>query len=125
MSKTFHSAALAAHNAISGHRGYDVVYARGQETAAITAVAGQSRVIVEDSAGVSIRARRRDWLVRAADLVMGGEVVLPQVGDRVLLTVGEAVQVYEVQRLAGEGCYAASDDLGQVLRIHTRQIEGN
>jgi hypothetical protein len=123
MATSFHNAVLGAHNALRSSRGLDVTYCRGDATVAVTAVPGQTRVTVEDASGLSIRAKRRDWIVRASDLLLGGQTVLPEVGDTIRLTVGQDVQVFEVQRLAGEGHYTACDDLGQVLRIHTRQID--
>ena len=123
MATSFHSAILGAHNAVAAHRGLAVTYSRGESTVDVTAVPGRTVVTSDDGSGVTVKARRRDWIVKAAVLVLDGEQSLPEVGDQIRLTVGESVEVYEVQRLAGEAHYYAQDDLGQVLRIHTRQID--
>lgn len=122
MATSFHNAVLGLNNALRSSRGLAVTYCRGDAAAEVTAVAGQSRVSVEDASGMSVSSKRRDWIIRADQLVLGGQKVLPQVGDTIRLVVGEASEVYEVQRLAGESHYYACDELGQVLRIHTRLI---
>lgn len=123
MATAFHNAALAAHNAVRRNRGLAVTYRRGEASVAITAVPAATRVEVSDGSGVAVRATRRDWLVRAADLVLDGETVGPEVGDRIEMAAGDGGAVFEVQRLAGEGHVQACDALGAVLRVHTRQVE--
>lgn len=73
---------------------------------------------MEDADGLSIRSKRRDWIVERAKLVLGGAAITPAPGD--LVTAGE--MIYEVQRLSGEDCYHETDDTGLRLRIHTRLI---
>jgi hypothetical protein len=123
MARAFDNAVKGLHLAARASRGLVVSYSRNGSAAQITAIPGQTRVTAADESGLTIQAKRRDWIISAADLILAGEVVLPEVGDLIRLTVGQEVQVFEVQRLAGEAHYYAQDDLGQVLRIHTRQID--
>jgi hypothetical protein len=123
MATSFHNAVLGAHNAIRSSRGLAVTYRRGSSEVSLTAVAGRTRVSAENESGLLVESRQRDWLVRAADLLFGSQSFRPEVGDLVRLEEGPDVQDFEVQRLAGESCYEACDDLGHVLRIHSRQVK--
>lgn len=123
MATSFHSAALGLHRAAQASRGLAVTYSRGETTASVTAVPGRTVAITEDASGLTVRSVQRDWIVKAAALVLGGAAVLPEVGDQIRLTVADGVEVFEVQRLAGEPCYRPVDDLAAVLRIHTRKID--
>jgi hypothetical protein len=60
-----------------------VVYRRGPLSAAIPATVGQSEMDVFDEAGTAVRIAVRDYLVTAADLVLGGKAVEPRRGDRI------------------------------------------
>ena len=119
MTTSFDNAIAGAMGAVRASAGRAVTYRRGGAEASLTAVAGQTRVDIEDASGLSIRSRRRDWIVRAADLALDGEVITPEVGDQILLTVGEGARVFEVQRPAGEGAFQAMDD--QIGRASCRE----
>ena len=94
-----------------------ISYSRGASSVELDAVPASTTVSVEDADGVNIRSKRRDWLVLAHTLLLAGNVVRPQVGDRI--TNGQLI--YEVNRLAGEDCYTPCYD-GEVLRVHSRLI---
>lgn len=94
-----------------------VIYSRGAESRVVQAVGGESSVRVETSNGVSVKSKQRDWIIVAADLVLS-DPIIPRVGDRIVFDES----VYEVQKLAGTGCYHEMSGSG-VLRIHTRLIE--
>lgn len=98
----------------------DATYTRGDLSAVLTVVPARTGVELADDAGAAIRTKHRDYLVKAADLVLGSQQVWPEVGDRILLA--ETGETLEVQPLAGEharGC----DDLQTTIRVHTRLIE--
>jgi hypothetical protein len=99
----------------------DVLYSRDTAAVELEAVPAQTVVRVDDGEGASVRSRRRDWIIRAAALVLGGAATLPAVGDRIA-PVDEPDNIYEVQRLAGESHYAPCDDLEAHLRVHTIRI---
>lgn len=103
--------------------GEAATYSRGQLSAAITAAPGSTAVTVEDAEGVSVRAKRCDWIVKASQLVLDGEQVTPEVGDLIRLADGGQTAVYEVQRLAGDGHYRPCAPGSAYLRIHTRQVD--
>jgi len=99
-----------------------ITYARGGQAMSLEAVQGQTPVHVEDSDGQLVRSKRSDWIIRAADLILGDENITPMVSDTIRVDVNKQTATYEVQRIAGEDCYYECDDLGTYLRIHTRQV---
>lgn len=119
----FHAIAAGLHTALQSHRGLSATYHRGGASVAIVLVAGLSRALVDDGAGVAVSTRERDWIVKAADLVLDGQTVLPARGDRIRVPIADRVEVYEVGGLGGERHYSACDEAATVLRIHTRRID--
>ena len=104
------------------HASRPVVYQRGEQSIALNTTVGRSMFQVIAADGLVEQVERRDYLVRAADLVLGGVVVLPQVGDRIHETVGGKVQVYKVMGAGQEKHFRPSDSDGLTLRIHTAHV---
>lgn len=73
-----------------------------------------------DEFGVVHRFESRDFLITAADLVLGGVVTLPVVGDRIILTMNGKVRTYEVMAPGDEQPYRFCDPHRVMLRIHTK-----
>ncbi|MCX5682853.1 MAG: hypothetical protein NT049_04120, partial [Planctomycetota bacterium] len=94
------------------HDSRPVTYRRGEQDIALNATVGRSMFQVVTADGVVEQVERRDYLIRACDLVLGGAVVLPQVGDRIRETVGDKVQVYEVMGAGQEKHFRPSDSDG-------------
>lgn len=108
------------------HMTRPVVYARGGETIEVRATVGRTVFDQQDQFGVLHRTESRDYLVRAADLVLGGAQATPRAGDRVRETADGRVLVYEVMALGAQGGnappYRYSDPFRRTLRIHTKFI---
>ena len=104
------------------HASRPVTYQRGEESITLNATVGRSMFQVVAADGVVEQVERRDYLVRAADLVLGSVVTMPQVGDRIRETVGGKVQVYEVMGAGQEKHFRKSDPDGLTLRIHTAHV---
>ena len=100
-----------------------VTYIRGPASITIQATVGRSVFQVLSGEGATETVERRDYIVRAADLVFGGVVTLPEVGDRVRETLGGQVQEYEVVETGQEPHYRKSDPDGMALRIHTALVK--
>jgi len=105
------------------HASQSVTYCRGDASAAVQATLGRTDYEVADESGLTVQAVATDFLVAADQIVLGGAQTLPQVGDRIRLTDGDQVKVYEVLDLAGGGHYRPSDPYGKTLRIHTKQVD--
>ena len=104
------------------HLSRPVTYQRGVESVAVQATVGRTVFELADAYGVVERTESRDFLVLAADLVLGGAAVLPERGDRIRETDGAKVYVYEVMAPGKEPHYRFSDVYRRTLRIHTRQV---
>jgi hypothetical protein len=104
------------------HAATEVRYVRGLEQALVLATIGKTEYEIEDSAGAVVRVQTRDYLIRAADLVLGGSPALPQPGDRIHETDGDATFVYEVLSPGTEPCWRYSDPHRRLLRVHTKQV---
>lgn len=128
MTPSFDNAVKGLHRAARASRGLAVMYIRGSgeelSQASITAVPARSRVSMTDESGLTVTGQERDFIILAADLVLDGEQVLPERGDRIEQTVdGETTYTYEVMPIAGQKHYQPCDDLGRLLRIHTKLVE--
>ena len=99
-----------------------VTYQRGAEAVEVAATVGQTVFQVDNGYGVLERYEARDYLVLAADLVLGVVAVLPKAGDRVRETAGTQVFVYEVMAPGNEPPWRYSDPYRQTLRIHTKHV---
>ena len=99
-----------------------VVYHRGAESVSLSATMGGARFEVADEYGVAVRTRGVDFIVSAADLVLGGVLVTPQSGDRIRFVRGTDTLVYEVLDLAGGGHYQQAEGIDVALRIHAKRV---
>ena len=104
------------------HMTRPVVYQRGALAVTIQATVGRTVFEVASAQGVVTQVERRDFLVRAQDLVLGSTVVLPAPGDRIRETRGGKVHVYEVMGAGNEKHFRPSDPDGLTLRIHTAEV---
>ncbi len=98
-----------------------VVYQRGDSSVQVQATVGQTVFRIDDGYGGSVRVVQRDYLIRGEDLVLDGDEVLPQRGDRVREVQGNKVFVHEVMGPGGsEPDWRYSDPHRRTLRIHTK-----
>lgn len=104
--------------------GRTITYARGAETATLTAAwlgnAPSTRTTEEP--GASVASSDRDYLFEAADLVIGGSVVIPLRGDRITETIDGADMVFELIAQPGEPPWRYSDQTRQIIRVHTKRV---
>jgi hypothetical protein len=100
--------------------GEPATYHRGSDSASIDKIVpGETGVQVDDRKGTTVRAKKRDWLIKASALVINEVAIKPAIGDRIKVTVADGLDVYEVSELAGEVCRWW--DRGKTTwRIHTR-----
>lgn len=107
----------------SQHLSRTVTYVRGAESVELSATLGDTRYELTDDAGATVQAKATDFIVAADELMLGGAVAKPQIGDRIRLPAGAKVLVFEVLDLAGAGHYRPADPFGKALRIHAKQID--
>jgi hypothetical protein len=104
------------------HMTRPVVYLRGGASVEVQATIGRTVFDQQDQFGVLHRTESRDYLIRAADLVLAGEPVQPKSGDRVREPAGTGALLYEVMAPEGEPPFRYSDPERITLRIHTKFI---
>ena len=114
------AAFLAAQN--KAHMSQTVTYQRGDATVELKAKIGRTQRASQDTFGAQVSWEARDYIVQGDDLVLDGERVTPQEGDRITETLGGNTLTYEVQSFPGEPCFRFADAYRIELRIHTRQI---
>lgn len=101
-----------------------VVYRRGTESVTVNAVVGKSLLKLDDGyGGVRVTWTDRDFVIAAQDLILGGNVTLPQRGDRIEQTIDGVTHVFEVAAPGGEPEWRWSDPHQIMLRIHTVKLE--
>lgn len=105
------------------HMSRTVSYHRGAESVAVQATIGRTVFEVDDGMGILERIESRDFLIITADLVLAGQAILPQRGDRIKETSGDKVYVYEVLAPGKEPHYRFSDPYRKTLRIHSKQVD--
>ena len=100
-----------------------VSYQRGADSVELAATIGRTEFEQADEYGVLHRTESRDYIIRAADLVLAGETVLPKAGDQIREADGNVVHVYEVMAPSGEPPWRYSDPYRVALRIHTKHVK--
>jgi len=104
------------------HLARPVTYCRGEESVEVLATVGRTVFETTDAYGVVEHSESRDFLILAADLVLGGQAVLPERGDRIRETQDGKTFVYEVMAPGKEPEWRWSDGYRRTLRIHTKQV---
>jgi len=104
------------------HLSRTVTYLRGGDSVDLPATIGRTEFEQADDYGVVHRTESRDFVVLAADLVLGGVPILPQAGDRIRETADGQIFLYEVMAPGGEPPWRYSDPYRRALRIHTKFV---
>ena len=113
------SAAATLAQQLKRHAARSVRYRRGQSELLIQAVIGRTQIELSDELGaVQVQWTDRDFLVSAADLVIGGQQSKPQAGDM----IEDGNRVYEVLVVAGEPQWRYADPYGVMIRIHAKLV---
>lgn len=108
------------------HMTQTVLYVRDTEHASyiveVLATIGRTEFEQVDEFGIVHKLQSRDFLIRAADLVLNSVLTLPKAGDRVRESVGAQTFVYEVMAPGAEPPWRYSDPYRQTLRVHTKHV---
>lgn len=122
MADMIHSASRWLATVRAEHASREVSYQRGEHTIdALTATVGHTVFRTQTAYGFE-RTEARDYLIATADLVLDGQVSLPERGDQIRETDGEQTFIYEVMAPAREPCWKYSDRNRETLRIHTKLV---
>ncbi len=102
--------------------GVPVTYGRGDASIEIQAIPGNTSFDAASAEGIWSVAQADDWIVRAADLVIGGTLVLPAKEDWIRRTAGGWILTYRVRPLGDDRCYAELKPSGLLVRIHAKLV---
>jgi len=105
------------------HLSRPVTYCRGAVSAEVQAAVGRTVFEVDSGTVVLEQFESRDFLIRAGDLVLNEQHVLPERGDRVREEQDGVTYVYEVMAPGREPCFRFSDPFRRTLRIHTKLVD--
>ncbi|HBR20296.1 MAG: hypothetical protein UV78_C0006G0023 [Parcubacteria group bacterium GW2011_GWA2_43_17] len=100
------------------HISETVTYSRGVITVQVLGTRGVTKFEVADESGMSVYGQIADWIILTADLVLGGILIEPKKGDRIIAQD----KTFEVVFLSGDGCWRYSDPHQITMRIHTKEI---
>lgn len=108
------------------HMTQTVLYVRDTGMASyfveVLATIGRTDFEQVDEFGIVHKVQSRDFLIRAADLVLNAELTLPKAGDRIRETAGAQTFVYEVMAPGTEPPWRYSDPYRKTLRVHTKHV---
>ena len=105
------------------HATRTVTYRRGVDSVSVQATVGRTVFEQDDGSGVIIRTEVRDYLIDTADLVLAGQLALPERGDRIEEIEAGKKFTYEVMTLGTEPHWRYSDAYRKTLRVHTKHID--
>ena len=97
-------------------------YRRGSLSVSLIVTAYDYTYEVVDTEGFNITALSRDYIVHAADIVLGGVVVVPRAGDTITETIQGVARSFEVMPLGQLKEYEPLDASGVMIKIHTKRI---
>ena len=105
------------------HASRPVTYERDGEEVEVLATIGRKAWQVDGGYGAAVWVESTDFIVAAADLVLGGRSRTPEPGDRIRVTQGPETSVYEVMAPGGEMSHAEpADPYRRAWRIHTKHV---
>jgi hypothetical protein len=109
-------------------RGRTVTYARGAEATTVTAWPGATLYArATEDPGASVVRGDADYLFVLAELLLNGEPIVPQEGDRltdptVLDPETGAAVVFELLTPTGEPAFRFSDQGRTTARVHCKRV---
>ena len=108
---------------LKSHVSQSITYRRGILSRSLLATIGSTAFELTDHEQRLTRVESRDYLVTAADLLLGGKVELPKRGDLIEETINGVVHLYQVLAPGGEDVYSFSDRYNTTLRVHTKFLK--
>ena len=93
-------------------------YQRGLDEVDVAATVGTYQYEVAAESGALMTAHVSDFIVTAADLLIGDAVIEPMIGDRMVVDG----RTHEVLDLVPGECWRWSGPPGTAYRIHTKEI---
>jgi len=109
---------------LNAHASHMVTYVRGDERLTLSATFGRTEHEAAEDVGPRVGYTERDFLIRAADLVLSGLHALPQAGDRIEELVDGKVYTFELMSPEGrELPFRYGDANWRMMRLHTKLVK--
>jgi hypothetical protein len=103
-------------------RGVALQYQRGDKSIDLVGVPGSTPFRFQAIDGGFMRTVSKDWLLLASELVIDGETVEPQRGDKIIETATELVHEVLAPMGSNEPEWRWSDLSRVVMRVHTKEV---
>lgn len=116
---TFAEHVSAGMGALRSFAGETVLLSRGVATGSCLAVQTRRPYEATDEGGLVTVILSEDFLVAAAEYLIGGVAVVPAAGDRLEVSSGD---VFEVMPLAGGNHFDWRDAAKTEMRVHTKRV---
>jgi hypothetical protein len=117
------SAVLLAFRGALATAGGKVAYVRGAQQVEWNVVVGKTAYQATDQRGVIEERDCRDLCGIAAELILGGQRVIPQRGDRIVEATSAGSDTFDLLPLESEKVYRYMDPGRLILRVHTKRIK--
>ncbi|MFM9115158.1 MAG: hypothetical protein ACKOU6_03245 [Planctomycetota bacterium] len=106
---------------LQSHASRTITYRRGAAFVTLSATLGRKDFETDTQAG-RLYFQANDFLVRAADLQLGAQRVLPERGDEIEVEFDGVIGTFEVLGQDGIPPWEYSDPHQIILRIHTKKV---
>lgn len=109
---------------LKAHASHMVTYVRGDARLTLSATFGQTAIEAAEDVGPRVGYTERDFLIRSADLVLGGLHALPRAGDRIEELVDGKIYTFELMSPEGrELPFRYSDATWRMMRLHSKLVK--
>lgn len=119
MGNLFADGAAFLSEQMHAHAASTVTYRRDALSVELSAVVGRAEGNALSMADFVADTEQVDFILVAAELILGGDVVEPALGDTIEHTKGGTTYVYRVVRDDLDREYVPSDEHGYDIRVHT------
>jgi hypothetical protein len=105
--------------------GEEIEYTQDGETIYPWAIASKPEMIIDDPGGPMLEHDDLNWMMVAADVIIGGDMAQPKPGARIRRynAITASFENYEVRSKGKQECFQRMDPLGRVILIHTKRVE--
>jgi hypothetical protein len=109
---------------LAANASQEATYSDGASSATVRVMLGSKLLRLFDDVGASrLEWTDMDFLIPAADLILGGLHSLPTRGHTISIVIAENLEVFEVAPYENDPPWRWSDPNETMFRVHTKHIE--
>lgn len=95
----------------------------GRTSVAITAVLTiRDYEVIDESDGMPTSIKSADWLFRASEIVLAGEVITLRAGDELVSTIDDVEHTFQVMPIQRKPAQEARDGRGIMVVVHSKDL---